>query len=71
MESIRNNQCPCPERKNSDDAITIMFKQTAIIKPYKGEAAEYIKAIDNTHKNDPHALVWNLPGWNYAQVDRD
>ena len=21
-------------------------------------------AIDNTHKNDPHALVWNLPGWN-------
>ena len=29
-----------PRTKSSDDAITNMFKQTAIIKPYMGEAAE-------------------------------
>ena len=29
-----------PWKKSSDDAITNMFKQTAIIKPYMGEAAE-------------------------------
>jgi hypothetical protein len=29
-----------PWKKSSDDAITNMFKHTAIIKPYMGEAAE-------------------------------
>ena len=46
MESIRNNQILLDDvlahaqEEKTDDAITNMFKHTAIIKPYMGEAAE-------------------------------
>ena len=56
-----------PWKKSSDDAITNMFKQTAIIKPYIGEEQKIkdgLVAIDNMNENDPYAWVWNLPGWN-------
>ena len=44
-----------------------MIKQTAIIKPYIGEAQKIkdgLVAIDNMNENDPYAWDWNLPGWN-------